>query len=382
MAATVTIEEDIDDDLPDGPDLPEEKEDSNFGDTLNSAKELDVFKFFNILQSPYQNLFIDIRSKDKYTERHPRYSVNIPIETTDENMTAVLRDEIKAQQNIIGNIYIYTQSDDDKAVKDHYNIISDVLKNKFLQFPQIFLFNDKSSLLFTKYPFLCINEEEHKESLKEKEEKAPEKVKAFRKLILDTMPRLKMQTGFSTFTERVSGHIEYPDQILNDRLFLGDYNHATRKEVVKNLKITHIVNCTQHPNEFEKDQELNIKYFQIPLYDEDHQCIGLYFEEAIEFIDNAMKDDDKNIVFIHCAAGVSRSSTITIVYLMKCHSMSFDVALQFVQERRSCVNPNEGFRFQLRYFEDNGYKIDKEVLKKELFKFLDDTKEHKLSDKE
>ena len=69
----------------------------------------------------------------------------------------------------------------------------------------------------------------------------------------------------------------------------------------------------------------------------------------------------RKYVFIHCCAGVSRSSTITIVYLMKCHSMSLDVAFQFVQERRSCINPNAGFRFQLRYYEDNGYKIDKSI---------------------
>lgn len=361
----------FDDDLPDGPDLPEEKE--SFGDMSNTAKELDVYQFFNVLQNPYQNLFIDIRSKEKYTLRHPRYSINIPIGTNEENMAKILQTEVKSHQNIIGNIYIYTQSDDDKSIKNHYNAISDVLKNKFLQFPQILIFKDKSSLLEAKYPFLCINDEEHKE----KEEKDPEskKVNAFRKLILDTMPRQKIQTGFSTFTERISGHLEYPDQILNDRLFLGDYNHATRKKVMKDLNVTHIVNCTQHPNEFEKDKEMNIKYFQIPLVDENHQCIGFYFEQVIEFIDKAMKEDDKNIVFIHCAAGVSRSSTITIVYLMKCHSMKFQVALQFVSERRSCINPNPGFRFQLKYFQDNGYKIDKEKLEKELFKFLDDSKE-------
>ena len=177
---------------------------------MNSARELDVFEFFNVLQNPFQNLFIDIRSKDKYTERHPRYSVNIPIGSTDEEMTAVLRDEVRAHQNIIANIYIYTQSGDDKEIIDHCHMISDVMKNEFVQFPQIYLFNDKNCLLITKYPFLCVNDAEHKESMKEKEEKAPEKVKEFRKLILDTMPRLKMQTGFSTFTERISGHIEYP----------------------------------------------------------------------------------------------------------------------------------------------------------------------------
>lgn len=47
-------------------------------------------------------------------------------------------------------------------------------------------------------------------------------------------------------------HQFYPNEILEDQLFLGDANHATSKYVIKNLKITHIVNVTDDVNnEFE-----------------------------------------------------------------------------------------------------------------------------------
>ena len=44
----------------------------------------------------------------------------------------------------------------------------------------------------------------------------------------------------------------YPNEILEGLLYLGDANHATSAHVMKNMKITHIVNVTDViPNAFE-----------------------------------------------------------------------------------------------------------------------------------
>ena len=53
------------------------------------------------------------------------------------------------------------------------------------------------------------------------------------------------------------------------------------------------------------------------------------------------------------AAGMSRSVTITVAYLMTVSTLSFDEALKVVQFCREIANPNLGFRTQLqRYQED------------------------------
>ena len=52
-------------------------------------------------------------------------------------------------------------------------------------------------------------------------------------------------------------------------------------------------------------------------------------------------------VLIHCQAGVSRSATITIAYLMYHTTLSMHEAFRFVKSRRAIVSPNFNFMGQL-----------------------------------
>lgn len=55
-------------------------------------------------------------------------------------------------------------------------------------------------------------------------------------------------------------------------------------------------------------------------------------------------------VLVHCEAGISRSATTVIAYLVKHHGMSLLEAYQHTKERRRIINPNTGFLNQLRIF--------------------------------
>ena len=105
------------------------------------------------------------------------------------------------------------------------------------------------------------------------------------------------------------------------------------------------------------DDELNINQKILPIDDLYSENIIKYFKECIEFIDNNGK------IFIHCECGVSRSATIVIAYLMwKTHS-TFEAVYSFVKKTRPEIDPNNGFRRQLKKFqqllEENNYDLNR-----------------------
>lgn len=55
-------------------------------------------------------------------------------------------------------------------------------------------------------------------------------------------------------------------------------------------------------------------------------------------------------VLVHCMAGVSRSASMVIAYIMRKQRKSYQEAFAIAKERRAKVNPNEGFVVQLLKF--------------------------------
>ncbi len=56
-------------------------------------------------------------------------------------------------------------------------------------------------------------------------------------------------------------------------------------------------------------------------------------------------------MLVHCQAGVSRSPSMAIAYLMLKRSWGFEKALAFVKARRKNTHPNSGFVQELRQLE-------------------------------
>ena len=100
-------------------------------------------------------------------------------------------------------------------------------------------------------------------------------------------------------------------EIIPQKLFLANWRAAEDIEQLEGNKITHIltVACDIQPKHPEKFQ-----YKVIDVEDIHYVDLKQHFNECIEFIDKCLESGGR--IVVHCAAGVSRSATITIAYLM------------------------------------------------------------------
>ena len=53
--------------------------------------------------------------------------------------------------------------------------------------------------------------------------------------------------------------------------------------------------------------------------------------------------DCRGRVLVHCQAGISRSATICLAYLMMKKRVRLEEAFEFVKQRRSIISPNFSF---------------------------------------
>ncbi|GAB0138840.1 hypothetical protein EsDP_00007062 [Epichloe bromicola] len=114
-------------------------------------------------------------------------------------------------------------------------------------------------------------------------------------------------------------------------------------------------------------------HLYIPCLDSSTMDLLLFMSDVCDFIEEHSCRDDENVL-VHCRAGVSRSASIVIAYLMRKYNLSLDGALAEVKEKRK-VRPNLNFIGQLRIWEAVGYQVwqdkDRKIAKREYQDFLD-----------
>uniref|UniRef100_A0A8C4WYD5 Dual specificity protein phosphatase n=1 Tax=Eptatretus burgeri TaxID=7764 RepID=A0A8C4WYD5_EPTBU len=139
----------------------------------------------------------------------------------------------------------------------------------------------------------------------------------------------------------------FPVEIL-PYLYLGCARDSTNLEALAAHGIRYILNVTPNvPNAFEGAG--GFVYKQIPVPDHWSQNLSQFFPEAIAFIDEARKK--KCGVLVHCLAGISRSVTVTVAYLMQTLNLSLNDAYELVRRKKANISPNFNFLGQLMDFE-------------------------------
>jgi len=108
--------------------------------------------------------------------------------------------------------------------------------------------------------------------------------------------------------------------------------------------VGHVVSlCDTVPPSF-----LPVRTLHIRAKDEEDYDLLSSLPKIIEFIHDARVRGSS--VFVHCRAGMSRSSTAVIAYVMCTTKLSTSDAFDHVKRCREIVRPNNGFLRQLIYF--------------------------------
>ncbi|XP_063818706.1 dual specificity protein phosphatase 5 [Pseudophryne corroboree] len=129
-------------------------------------------------------------------------------------------------------------------------------------------------------------------------------------------------------------------------LYLGSAYHASKCDFLANLRISALLNVSRKCSDCVKDQ---YNYKWIPVEDSHNTDISSHFQEAIDFIDTVRRAGGR--VLVHCEAGISRSPTICMAYLMKTKSFRLEEAFEYIKQRRSLISPNFSFMGQLLHYE-------------------------------
>ncbi|XP_036819504.1 dual specificity protein phosphatase 22-A-like isoform X2 [Oncorhynchus mykiss] len=98
----------------------------------------------------------------------------------------------------------------------------------------------------------------------------------------------------------------------------------------------------------------DMTYLCIHAADASSQNLSQHFKESIRFIHECRLNGGACLV--HCLAGVSRSTTMVVAYLMTVTTYSWEECLSAVKAVRSFVGPNYGFQQQLQEYQMNQVK--------------------------
>lgn len=150
-------------------------------------------------------------------------------------------------------------------------------------------------------------------------------------------PIIKHRTprGASSAVEIVSG------------IWLGAASDAMDIEKLGEQGITGIINCA------EKDTITNTEYYPqawdyigLPC-DDDPRCdiIGSHLDAFVDFVDMCAVKEKK--VLVHCVAGINRSATLLVGYLVKSRGMSLKDAIALCFAKRPIILSNQAFVMSL-----------------------------------
>lgn len=129
-------------------------------------------------------------------------------------------------------------------------------------------------------------------------------------------------------------------------LYLGNERDSSDLTLLQRLGVSKVLNvsrdCENHfPDMFE--------YLNLPVEDRVYADISQHFSKALQFIEQSRGQGCS--VLVHCRAGISRSATVIMAYLIQYYNKSLEEAFDFIKVKHPYISPNFNFMGQLVQFQ-------------------------------
>jgi protein-tyrosine phosphatase len=127
---------------------------------------------------------------------------------------------------------------------------------------------------------------------------------------------------------------------INNNIWIGNYVNSADETFLKRHSITHILNCAHDfdklPGNLDKD---TYTYFRVPMIEKSFPShrIEAWLRKGAAKLNQWVKEG--HIVLVHCYAGISRSVSVTIAYLILYKGYTFKNAFKLVKEHRPKMHP-------------------------------------------
>ncbi|CAB3408191.1 unnamed protein product [Caenorhabditis bovis] len=132
---------------------------------------------------------------------------------------------------------------------------------------------------------------------------------------------------------------------INDHLYLSGAS-VLKPEKIKQRKINMIVNATtEEPSTYMQ----GVDTLKIRVEDHPYARLGEHFDTVADKIRAVKERGGRTLV--HCMAGVSRSASLVMIYLVKYEHMTLRQAYHYVKAARPVIRPNIGFWKQMVDYE-------------------------------
>lgn len=151
-----------------------------------------------------------------------------------------------------------------------------------------------------------------------------------------------------------------PACILDEFLYLGSQD-AVIDANIEQYTLTDILSIGIEAPPFDQNPNRFVNVHFLPCLDLPDTKLDHFVDKAIDIINVVRNEQPNGRVLVHCNAGVSRSATVCIAYLIKEEGMSFEEALGHVKSKRECIRPNDGFMKQLKVLAMAAGAQDKEA---------------------
>jgi protein-tyrosine phosphatase len=133
--------------------------------------------------------------------------------------------------------------------------------------------------------------------------------------------------------------------VLAPNLWLGGTEEAfdASGRFLRACRITHVLNCAE---ELTGSYMTPIEVYRVPLVDDETPAAEAQILTAAGKLEEWMRAG--HTILVHCAAGISRSPTVVMAWLILYRAHTFDDAWTRVARARNIIRPNPYFQGILR----------------------------------